>query len=70
MCPPGAGLRKFGCSRDKRPDGIQVVIALIVTPDGFPLTYEVMPGNTKDSNTLEYFCKSVKVNMGDPIVPG
>src|SRR6266705_4640021 len=40
--------RKFGYSRDKRPDCVQVVIALIVTPEGFPLSYEVMPGNTSD----------------------
>jgi transposase len=38
------GLRRFGYSRDKRPDCVQVVIALIVTPEGFPVAYEVMPG--------------------------
>ena len=38
--------RRFGYSRDKRSDCVQVVIALIVTPEGFPLGYEVMPGNT------------------------
>ena len=38
--PPGYGKRKFGYSRDKRSDCVQVVIALIVTPDGFPLAYE------------------------------
>jgi transposase len=37
--------RCFGCSRDKRSDCAQVVIALIVTPEGFPLAYEVLPGN-------------------------
>ena len=31
---------------------MQVVIALIVTPDGFPLAYEVLPGNTSDKTTL------------------
>jgi hypothetical protein len=41
-----SGLRRFGYSRDKRSDCVQVVIALIVTPEGFPLAYEVMPGNT------------------------
>jgi len=40
------GKRRFGYSRDKRPDCVQVVIALIVTPEGFPLAYEVLPGNT------------------------
>jgi transposase len=39
-------------SRDSRPDCLQVVIALIVTPDGFPLAYEVMNGNTSEHKTL------------------
>jgi hypothetical protein len=43
--------RKFGYSRDKRPDCVQVVIALIVTPEGFPLAYEVLSGNTSDQTT-------------------
>ncbi len=46
--PPEAGKRRFGHSRDHRSDCVQVVIALIVTPEGFPLAYEVMPGNTSD----------------------
>jgi transposase len=46
------GLRRFGYSRDKRSDCVQVVIALIVTPEGFPLGYEVLPGNTADTTTL------------------
>ena len=32
--PPEAGKRKHGYSRDKRPDCVQVVIALVITPDG------------------------------------
>ena len=35
--------RRYGYSRDKRNDCVQVVIALIVTPEGFPLAYEVLP---------------------------
>jgi transposase len=62
--PPDIGIRKFGYSRDKRPDCVQVVIALIVTPEGFPLAYEVMPGNTKDSNTLEGFLKKIEDQYG------
>jgi transposase len=50
--PPEEGRRKFGYSRDKRSDCVQVVIALIVTPEGFPLAYELMPGNTSDKTTL------------------
>jgi hypothetical protein len=42
-------LRQFGYSRDKRGDCRQIVIALIVTPEGFPLSYEVLSGNTADS---------------------
>ena len=62
--PPGEGIRKFGYSRDKRSDCVQVVIALIVTSEGFPLAYEVMPGNTKDSNTLESFLKKIEDQYG------
>jgi transposase len=35
--------RRYGCSRDKRSDCVQMVIALVVTPEGFPLAYEVLP---------------------------
>jgi transposase len=49
---PESDKRKFGYSRDKRKDCVQVVIALIVTPEGFPLAYEVMSGNTSDRTTL------------------
>ena len=44
--------RRHGYSRDKRPDCPQVVIALVVTTDGLPLAYEVLPGNTADCTTL------------------
>jgi transposase len=44
--------RKFGYSRDRRSDCVQVVIALIVTPEGLPLAYEMLPGNTADKTTL------------------
>ena len=37
--PPFDDKRRFGYSRDKRPDCVQVVIALIVTPEGLPLAY-------------------------------
>lgn len=50
--PPFKGKRRFGYSRDKRSDCVQVVIALVVTPEGFPLAYEVLPGNTQDKQTL------------------
>jgi hypothetical protein len=62
--PPGQGLRQFGYSRDKRSDCVQVVIALIVTPDGFPIAYEVMSGNTSDKSTLADFLKAIEQQYG------
>ena len=56
--------RKFGYSRDKRPDCVQVVIALIVTPEGFPLGYEVMAGNTSDKTTLASMLKKIEEQYG------
>jgi transposase len=56
--------RQFGYSRDKRFDCVQVVIALIVTPEGFPLAYEVMPGNTSDKTTLAGFLKQIEKQYG------
>ena len=62
--PPFAGNRQFGYSRDKRPDCVQVVIALVVTPQGFPLAYEVMPGNTSDKTTLKDFLEKIEAQYG------
>lgn len=62
--PPFEGKRQFGYSRDKRSDCVQVVIALVVTPDGFPLAYEVMPGNTSDKTTLSEFLKKIEDQYG------
>ena len=57
-------LRQFGYSRDKRGDCRQVVIALIVTPEGFPLSYEVLAGNTADSTTLSDFLERIEQRYG------
>ena len=46
-----------GYSRDHRPDGKPVVLALVVTPDGLPLPHEVFAGNTNDAAA---FPKSVQ----------
>lgn len=62
--PPSEGKRKFGYSRDKRSDCVQVVIALIVTPEGFPLAYEVMNGNTRDNTTLTDFLEKIEKQYG------
>jgi transposase len=56
--------RKHGYSRDKRFDCVQVVIALIVTPEGFPLAYEIMAGNTTDNTTLRGFLKRIEAQYG------
>ena len=55
---------KRGYSRDKRPDCLQLVIALVVTTDGFPLAYEVMNGNTSDRTTLRGFLKKIEDTYG------
>jgi transposase len=62
--PEHESIRKFGYSRDKRPDCVQVVIALIVTPDGLPLAYEVMAGNTSDKTTLWAFVEKIEAQYG------
>ena len=56
--------RRHGYSRDKRPDCPQVVIALVVTPDGLPLAYEVLPGNTADCTTLRMFLARIERQYG------
>ena len=57
-------LRQYGYSRDKRGDCRQVVIGLIVTPDGFPLSYEVLAGNTADSATLGDLLTRIETRYG------
>jgi transposase len=53
-----------GYSRDGRSDCLQLVIALVVTPDGFPLAYEVMNGNTSDRATLRGFLNGIEQTYG------
>jgi transposase len=61
---PEGDKRRFGYSRDKRFDCVQVVIALVVTPEGFPLGYEVWPGNTLDKATLAAALASIEKQYG------
>ena len=56
--------RRYGYSRDHRPDCVQVVISLICTPEGLPLTYEVLAGNTADSRTLPDFLARIEKLYG------
>ena len=57
-------LQRHGYSRDKRGDCLQVVVALVLTPDGFPLAYEVMPGNTSDKGTQMDFIQKLEAKYG------
>jgi transposase len=57
-------MAKRGYSRDSRPDCPQVVIALVVTSDGYPLGYELFDGNTADSTTVQQIVKKVEQEHG------
>jgi hypothetical protein len=61
---PEGDKRRFGYSRDQRPDCVQIVIALVVTPEGLPLAYEVPPGNTSDKTTLRGFLERIERQYG------
>ena len=56
--------RRHGYSRDKRSDCVQLVIALVVTTAGFPLGYEVLPGNTSDKTTLRAMLARIEAQYG------
>lgn len=61
---PEGDKRRHGYSRDHRPDCVQVVIALVVTTEGLPLAYEVMPGNTSEPTTLRAFLARIEEQYG------
>jgi transposase len=61
---PEGDKRRHGYSRDHRSDCVQVIIALVVTPEGLPLAYEVLPGNTKDNTTLKAFLARIEAQYG------
>ena len=61
---PEGDKRRFGYSRDHRPDCVQIIIALVVTPEGLPLAYEVLPGNTADKTTLRGFVDRIERQYG------
>jgi transposase len=56
--------RKFGYSRDRRSDCVQVVLAMVVTPEGLPLAYEMLPGNTADKTTLAVMLARIQQRYG------
>jgi transposase len=55
---------KRGYSRDGRPDCKPLIVALVITPEGFPLAYEVMDGNTSDKTTLRGFLAKIEELYG------
>jgi transposase len=61
---PEGDKRRHGYSRDHRPDCVQVIIALVITPEGLPLAYEVLPGNTSDRTTLRGFLDRIEQQYG------
>jgi transposase len=61
---PEGDKRRHGYSRDHRSDCVQVIIALVVTPEGLPLAYEVLPGNTADKTTLKAFLARIEAQYG------
>jgi len=60
----GAPKARHGHSRDHRPDCRQLVLAVVLTPEGFPLAYEIMPGNTSDKSTLHAFLHKIQAQYG------
>ena len=61
---PEGDKRRYGYSRDKRFDCVQVVSALVVTPEGLPLGYEVLAGNTDERATLADWLKRIEEQYG------
>ncbi len=57
-------IAKLGYSRDHRPDREQIVIALMVTPQGSPFYWKVLEGNTQDITTLPNLAKELKQRFG------
>lgn len=57
-------LAAYGYSRDHRPDRLQVNIGLVITPQGYPLYWRVMPGNTTDITTIEDILGDLRQRFG------
>ena len=57
-------LARRGHSRDHRSDCKQVVVALVVTREGFPLAHFTLPGNTQDLQTVEKVVRAVEERFG------
>lgn len=57
-------IAKLGYSRDHRPDQEQIVIALMITPEGYPFYWRVLDGNTQDVTTVEALVQDVRKRFG------
>jgi transposase len=57
-------MMRRGYSRDHRPDCEQLVLALIVNPEGFPFSYELFDGNRADVTTVESILRMVERKHG------
>ncbi|BCJ87704.1 IS1634 family transposase [Effusibacillus dendaii] len=57
-------MAKLGYSRDHRPDREQIVIALMITPEGYPFYWRVLEGNTQDITTVEALVQDVRKRFG------
>ena len=57
-------LARRGYSRDHRRDCLQVIVALVVTREGFPLAHYTWPGNTQDLKTVQRLVGAVETRFG------
>jgi Transposase DDE domain len=53
-------LRRFGYSKEKRSDCTQVVLGLLLKPDGVPVGFEVYPGNTFEGHTIDSIVEKMR----------
>ena len=58
------GKARRGYSRDHRPDCVQLLLALVVSSEGFPLCYETFEGNRTDVTTLEEVLEKIESKYG------
>lgn len=57
-------LARRGYSRDHRSDCVQVIVALVVTREGFPLAHYTWPGNTQDLKTVQSIVSAIEARFG------
>jgi transposase len=62
--PSTNDLAKRGYSRDHRRDCKQIVLALVVTREGFPLAHQTLAGNTRDLQTVRQIIAAIEARFG------